>query len=220
MTASESTLRAKYPTGLKVGKLTFVGLASRRGDRARVLGEFVCDCGGRATYPVARILRQKARTHCGCDANTKPNLSHGMRHSPEYSSWQAMCGRCLSPTNKDFPRYGGAGISLHAEWARSFSAFFAHIGPRPEGTTIDRIDSRRGYEPGNVRWATAVEQGRNRRSTFDWHIKGRIFLTAQEAADEFGVSEHTVWRWVNGQFDARRGTFSGKRKDCHVTPRY
>lgn len=32
----------------------------------------------------------------------------------------------------------------------------------PAGTTLDRIKGRKGYEPGNVLWATPIEQARNR----------------------------------------------------------
>jgi hypothetical protein len=86
-----------------------------------------------------------------------------MRSSREYSSWMAMVGRCHSPTHKDFPRYGAKGIKVCPEWRESFAAFFAEIGPRPEGTSVDRIDGNKGYEPGNVRWATPLQQARNRR---------------------------------------------------------
>ena len=49
------------------------------------------------------------------------------------------------------------------EWAKSFMAFFSHIGPKPSpGLTLDRIDNEKGYEPGNVRWATREQQTRNR----------------------------------------------------------
>ena len=49
------------------------------------------------------------------------------------------------------------------EWINSFSAFMSHIGPKPSGLTLERIDNNRGYEPGNVKWATMSEQNRNKR---------------------------------------------------------
>lgn len=72
-----------------------------------------------------------------------------------------MKNRCLNPNATDYPRYGGRGIRVCDRWL-SFENFLADMGERPNGTTIDRIDGSKGYEPTNCRWATASEQQRNR----------------------------------------------------------
>lgn len=90
---------------------------------------------------------------------------HGMRNSPEYRAWLNMRQRCNNPNHISYPNYGGRGISVCNEWENSFSAFFEHVGSRPEGMTLDRIDNSRGYEPGNVRWASYFDQNGNRRNS-------------------------------------------------------
>ncbi len=45
---------------------------------------------------------------------------------------------------------------------RDFNEFFAELGPRPDGCSIDRINPLGHYEPGNVRWATRQQQVENR----------------------------------------------------------
>ena len=63
----------------------------------------------------------------------------------------------------NWANYGGRGIRMCDEWLNSYAAFLAYMGERPEGMTLDRIDVDGNYEPGNVRWATPLEQARNKR---------------------------------------------------------
>jgi len=110
-----------------------------------------------------------------------------------------MLARCRNPTN---PRYGGAGVTVCDEWQKSFEAFLNYLGPRPRGTTLDRIDSRRGYEPGNVRWATAEQQNQNRKSTHWIEING-VRRCVAEWARIAGISDtcmlHRIRRGVTGR---------------------
>lgn len=203
------------------GRLRLVRVLPDRTADKHILGLWLCECGNETTVAMSRVRNGYTKS-CGCliPETSRMRQKHGMRGSPEYRSWQAMKSRCLDPNSKDYPRWGGIGITVCDEWIASFESFYAHIGTRPDGTTLDRKDNRLGYEPSNVRWATDTEQARNRRDTYQWHIKGLSFETHSEAAQHFGVSEHTIWRWVNGQFDARRGTFTQPREDCHVVSRY
>ena len=74
-----------------------------------------------------------------------------------------MLCRCLYPNSKQFKDYGGRGITVCQEWLR-FSTFLEDVGVAPAPhLTLDRVDNNKGYEPGNVRWATRSEQSRNKR---------------------------------------------------------
>ena len=73
-----------------------------------------------------------------------------------------MRQRCLNPNRPDYPRYGGRGITICEQWS-SFNQFLADMGERPPGTSLDRKDNEAGYEPGNCRWATPMQQTANRR---------------------------------------------------------
>lgn len=72
-----------------------------------------------------------------------------------------MIQRCTNPNASGYAGYGGKGIKVCERW-RVFSNFLADMGERPEGTSIDRVDSARGYEPSNCRWATNSVQMKNR----------------------------------------------------------
>ena len=102
---------------------------------------------------------------------TKPNRRwrhgfyvKGTRKPPEFTTWQGMIRRCHSPLDRGYENYGGRGIKVCDAWRESFDAFLEYMGPRPSPKhSIDRIDNDKGYEPGNVRWATTFEQSSNRR---------------------------------------------------------
>lgn len=53
-----------------------------------------------------------------------------------------------------------------------------NLGPQ-EGRSLDRIDGNKGYEPGNIRWATMLEQNHNRRPGWTHPVRtpGRLKWT-------------------------------------------
>lgn len=91
--------------------------------------------------------------------------THGMSRTPMYVIWTAIIQRCTNPHHVRYADYGGRGITICPEWRHDFAAFYAYVGDRPPGLTLDRIDNNSGYQPGNLRWATYVEQRANRRES-------------------------------------------------------
>jgi hypothetical protein len=77
-----------------------------------------------------------------------------------------MIGRCYIPTTKSFSAYGGRGIKVCDQWrgAGGFARFLKDMGPRPDGLTLDRIDTDGHYSPDNCRWADWPTQYANRRA--------------------------------------------------------
>jgi hypothetical protein len=73
-----------------------------------------------------------------------------------------MKSRCLNPNGVSYKDYGGRGIKVCERWLK-FEHFFADMGVRPRGKSIDRKDVNGNYEPKNCRWATKHEQETNKR---------------------------------------------------------
>ena len=114
-------------------------------------------------------------------------------------NWAHMKQRCTNPNNQAYKWYGGRGITMCQQWMDSFDVFYADVGDRPLGMTLDRIDNNKGYEPNNVRWATPKQQANNRRCIVEVAYEGKsMFL--YEWADHLGISYDVLKsRWQDGE---------------------
>ena len=88
-----------------------------------------------------------------------PTLS--LSKTRAYITWRAMKSRIDAPAQKNYPRYGGRGITICERW-QNFANFFADMGERPEGMTLGRVNNDGPYSPANCRWETLLEQNRNK----------------------------------------------------------
>ncbi len=156
-------------TGQRFGRLAVVAEGGRGdGNRKKLLWHCICDCGNKITV-MGDNLRCGHTKSCGCwskEVSKQSKIKHGLAGSRIYSIWHAMRNRCLNPNNSAFKRYGGVGIGVCERWL-VLENFISDMGEPPEGYSIDRIDSTKGYSPENCRWASAATQARNSRGQFN-----------------------------------------------------
>ncbi len=159
-------------TGQQFGRLTVTGI-SRTGPLQCIYWQVRCSCGMLCEYSTQRLVSGRCKS-CGCAVSIS-KTRHGMKNSPTWRSWRSMKTRCLNPKYDNYDRYGGRGIKVCDRWL-TFDNFLSDMGVKPTPDhTVDRINTDGNYEPGNCRWATDSEQGRNKSSnamhTIDGHTR-------------------------------------------------
>lgn len=170
-------IKKPAPVGFRKGMLVVTGEADPviKSDgllRRRLLCR--CDCGNTASLDYSGVLHGNTKS-CGClnqnrtkgfgEKESNRNFRHGHtdhgKFSPTYLSWLSMKRRCNTPDPRNRKWYFDKGIKYCDRWS-DFTNFLKDMGERPEGMTLDRIDSDKDYSPDNCRWATAKQQIANR----------------------------------------------------------
>lgn len=159
--------------GARYGKLTVisaVGIFTAYGKRLHYT-LFSCDCGTEvlaATAVVRNGYKTRCKSSCGRDyAVPRSDIApyRDVDAPGWYRSWRAARARChyAEPSSLQGKNYRGRGIQMCDKWLKDPMAFYMDMGDRPEGMTLDREDVDGNYEPGNCKWATPLEQAKNKR---------------------------------------------------------
>jgi hypothetical protein len=203
------TSRRQVPCGTKYGALTLVEVTGRRQNN-RVVYRWQCECGNEIFAHVQNIRLAKLPS-CGCLTHSLKSearrTSHGasLKRSslyPTWVAWQSMHWRCTNERRRDFPAYGGRGITVCPRWS-SFPLFLSDMGARPIGGSLDRIDVNGNYEPGNCRWANATQQSNNKRNNRRIEFAGDD-LTLSEWARKTHIPRDTLANRIDSGWELSR----------------
>lgn len=157
-------------TGQRFGRLVVI---ERAGSDTQGLATWFCrcDCGRKCVIRGAAMRKGNTKS-CGCLHNEtarKRLTIHGKSGTRLYAIWKALKQRCYNPSDKNYDRYGGRGITVCSDWLHNFQAFCnwaianGYDENAPTGQcTIDRIDNDKGYSPDNCRWVGMKTQRHNR----------------------------------------------------------
>lgn len=135
---------------------------------------------------------------------------HGMNRTRPYNIWCGIKNRCRNSKWPAYKNYGGKGVTISDAWFESFVTFWQEMGPTYfDGATIDRIDNSKGYESGNCRWATIVEQARNKSNVHFYEHNGERLL-AHEWDKKLGFREGTFHSRIYNGWTVERAVTTPK----------
>lgn len=200
------------PAGYKTAFLTVTGEIGKNALGQRAFAA-LCVCGKTTFVHASRLLSGRSKS-CGCKywgVGKGDQKTHGMAGTPEWKAWAHMRERCLNPKAHEYRNYGARGISICERW-ESFKNFYEDMGTRPSaGHSIDRFPNNDGdYEPSNCRWATRLQQQRNRRVTVRVEYQG-VVRSLADLSDEVGIPYRLAACRVKNGWDVHRALTEPKQ---------
>lgn len=200
--------------GQKIGYLTLLEKVFYRKNQPAWICK--CECGKLRRLGETN-LKTRHNTSCGCKAHTA-NLIHGMWKHPLYKKWDTMKRRCYNKTMDSYNRYGGRGIKVCKSWHNfknfkndMLESYLKHIKKYGrKNTTIERINSNKGYNPKNCKWATCKEQSRNTSYNKNITYKGKTMCVA-EWAEKLGINKTLLYKRIKYNFPIEEVLFHKKR---------
>ncbi len=176
--------------GLKTGRLTVLNLEKTlyRKNGVKTIVHCVCECGNIISFNSGAFGNKRS---CGCLLREK---IHNKSKTSLYQVWNNIKTRCFTKTYRQYPDYGGRGVTMCNKFRTNFLFFEKTMGKKPSFRhSIDRKENDLNYSCGeceeclangwdkNVRWALPIVQAGNKRNNLYYIYKGKELCLAEIA---------------------------------------
>lgn len=162
-----------------------------------LLSEYVETHTLRETASYFNLSYQQVKDYChhhNIPVKQREIGNHGCSYEPQYIIWKGMMSRCYKAKNKDYPRYGGRGITVCKEWHKieNFVEWCQQNGWK-KGLQLDRKDNNAEYSPDNCRFVTGKENMSNRRNTIKINGVPLTKILSDSQLNPYKIERHTAW---------------------------
>ncbi|AKQ08334.1 HNH endonuclease [Bacillus phage PBC2] len=147
-----------------------------------------CECGNEKVIPKEFLLNGYPK----CEKCNSRNRNDDMRM---YKIWHKMIGRCNHKDTEAYSKYGAKGVVVSEGWL-TYDVFYndmineyrMHVSNHgQDDTTLDRINVDKGYSKDNCRWATRLEQNRNKTTTIKTIVDGVEYTTLIDLSKAYDI---------------------------------
>ncbi|GAB3065473.1 hypothetical protein ACFOU0_12350 [Salinicoccus sesuvii] len=153
-----------------------------------------CLCGTLKTVGLSPLRKGRSKS-CGCMYGKRYlfKATHGDSRTRLHGIYCKMIYRCYNEEAEEFKHYGGRGITVCAEWLKSYEHFkkWALKNGYTDKLSIDRKNNNGDYSPDNCRWVNQKVQNNNTRQNVHISAMG-MTKTAAQWSEILGVRADTL----------------------------
>lgn len=181
-------------TGMRFGRLRVLGPVQLTMDSP--IKKWYCKCAcGKSAVVRGDCLRQGSTSSCGClrsELSAARKRKHNGKGTRLYAIWKGIRSRCNNPHRASYPRYGGRGVKICAEW-NDFETFrkWAYENGYNDTLSIDRVDFCGDYCPENCRWVDVIVQANNKSNNHKLWYNNQMYSLGRLSAMS-GVNGSTI----------------------------
>jgi hypothetical protein len=182
-----------------------------------------CECGGNSIANGSNLLRGNTLA-CGCVRQVDladRTRKHGMSKTRMFKIWTGVTKRCTNENCSSYNRYGGRGIEMCDRWKESFENFYGDMKDGyADNLTLEREDPNGNYCKDNCKWATMIEQARNKTNSVFIEYNGQKKSMA-EWAELKGVPSGTIGNRIRAGWSVERSfTPTGRNSSTSSISKY